>query len=127
MNKCSSYHIEFGRPCCYGTKEKDMCACGGDEAKCDFYPEKRRQYATRVLPTAEMWIAAQKSGRTYKYGDIMYSASRGFFDRATLQPLDREHDHFLSFDMEEFMNFQWAEATITRVEAEKMLGMAIID
>ena len=26
---------------CYGTKEMERCSCGGDPAKCDFYPEKR--------------------------------------------------------------------------------------
>jgi hypothetical protein len=26
---------------CWGTKEADECSCGGDKAKCDFYPDKR--------------------------------------------------------------------------------------
>lgn len=26
---------------CWGTRECDPCSCGGDETKCDFYPEKR--------------------------------------------------------------------------------------
>lgn len=26
---------------CNGTKERDMCHCGGDVKKCDFYPKKR--------------------------------------------------------------------------------------
>ena len=26
---------------CMGTKEREECACGGDESMCDFYPEKR--------------------------------------------------------------------------------------
>ena len=26
---------------CNGTKEVDLCHCGGDKSKCDFYPEKR--------------------------------------------------------------------------------------
>lgn len=26
---------------CYGTKEREECSCGGDETKCNFYPEKR--------------------------------------------------------------------------------------
>ena len=26
---------------CWGTKECDECSCGGDEAKCDFYPPKK--------------------------------------------------------------------------------------
>lgn len=29
---------------CWGTRERDECACGGDPSKCDFYPEKRKKY-----------------------------------------------------------------------------------
>lgn len=32
---CDHYAI------CNGIKERDMCHCGGDVKKCDFYPEKR--------------------------------------------------------------------------------------
>lgn len=28
---------------CNGTKEKELCHCGGDERKCDFYPKKRER------------------------------------------------------------------------------------
>lgn len=38
--------IEVG--VCYDTKECDECRCGGDETKCDFYPEKRKKKPTRV-------------------------------------------------------------------------------
>lgn len=41
MDKCNSYHKEFGKERCYGTKEMDECSCGGNEAKCDFYSRKR--------------------------------------------------------------------------------------
>lgn len=27
---------------CRGTKEQDVCSCGGDELKCDFYPDKQQ-------------------------------------------------------------------------------------
>ncbi|MBR6184887.1 MAG: Lar family restriction alleviation protein [Clostridia bacterium] len=27
---------------CRGTKEQEICSCGGDETKCDFYPYKRK-------------------------------------------------------------------------------------
>jgi hypothetical protein len=58
-NKCDCYHVEkktiytyhqiTGRPIghdvdvgvCWGTKEADECSCGGDEFKCDFYPNVR--------------------------------------------------------------------------------------
>ena len=28
---------------CFGTKERDMCSCGGDRSKCDFYPDIRAE------------------------------------------------------------------------------------
>lgn len=34
---CDHYAI------CNGTKERDLCHCGGDERKCDFYPKKRKK------------------------------------------------------------------------------------
>lgn len=58
MNKCKCWHEANpaqnygcnGR--CYGTKECDPCHCGGDEAKCDFYPEKIQE-AKRMGKTPE--------------------------------------------------------------------------
>ena len=59
MSKCKCYHTQnklrytydpiTGSPIphdieigvCWGTKECDECRCGGDESKCDFYPEVR--------------------------------------------------------------------------------------
>lgn len=32
--------IEYG--VCWGTKECEMCSCGGNEKKCDFYDYKRK-------------------------------------------------------------------------------------
>lgn len=28
---------------CNGTRERDVCSCGGDERYCSFYPEKRKK------------------------------------------------------------------------------------
>lgn len=60
-NKCKCYHTQqktrytyhplTGSPIphdievgvCWGTKEADECNCGGDETKCDFYPEVRKK------------------------------------------------------------------------------------
>lgn len=59
--KCDCYHIEAkpyyhyntftGKPIwkemkvgvCWGTRECDECLCGGDRAKCDFYPNVRKK------------------------------------------------------------------------------------
>ena len=38
-NVCAYYLAKIER--CSGTKEVDLCNCGGDRSKCDFYPEKR--------------------------------------------------------------------------------------
>lgn len=62
MSKCSCYYTEektsypfgdmfpmketIGR--CNGTREQDQCLCGGDPAKCDFYP-KKREFASRDI------------------------------------------------------------------------------
>lgn len=46
MSVCSCYRDRENwlheRGVCYGTKECEPCSCGGDESKCDFYPEKRK-------------------------------------------------------------------------------------
>jgi hypothetical protein len=61
MNKCKCYHTQkklrytynpiTGSPIahnievgvCWGTRECDECDCGGDEAKCNFYPKVREK------------------------------------------------------------------------------------
>ena len=60
MSKCDSYHLEpeqhyfvdeYGGPIyeninvprCWGTKEKDVCNCGGDKSKCNFYRRVRAE------------------------------------------------------------------------------------
>jgi hypothetical protein len=51
------------RSLCYGTKECDPCTCGGDPAKCDFYPEKRKMAAKKIKPTTIYYAHHQ-----WKYG-----------------------------------------------------------
>lgn len=46
MNKCDAYTIYFGEARCLGTKEVEPCSCHGNEADCNFYPEKRKQGST---------------------------------------------------------------------------------
>lgn len=36
--------IDILEPRCWGTKDRDICSCGGDPTECDFYPEKRKYY-----------------------------------------------------------------------------------
>lgn len=40
---CDCFHIEYGRTCCWGTKEVETCGCGGDMRKCDFYDYIRQR------------------------------------------------------------------------------------
>lgn len=46
---------------CNGTKERDVCSCGGNETKCDFYPAKRADAQARKV-TDEF-----KANRKYTY------------------------------------------------------------
>lgn len=45
MSKCKCWHETPNRKQvdaeCWGTRERDACSCGGDQMKCDFYPEIR--------------------------------------------------------------------------------------
>lgn len=62
MNKCDCYRVEseihcfvdengvpiyesINVPRCCGTKEKDVCDCGGDKSKCNFYERVRAEAA----------------------------------------------------------------------------------
>lgn len=40
---CEEYNYAGDIGKCNGTRERDACSCGGDEAKCDFYPEVRKR------------------------------------------------------------------------------------
>ena len=79
---CDSYTTYSGESRCLGTKEIDRCGCGGDESKCDFYPEKRKA-AEKKMNTAEMWLKAQEDGKIYECinGDIAYSKAMGLVDK----------------------------------------------
>lgn len=62
MKKCECWHK--GHPVfhgasgqCYGTRECDPCDCGGDESKCDFYPEKRK---AAMKPEFGKWISVKE-------------------------------------------------------------------
>lgn len=94
MNTCNCYHEEDyatwdSRTCsyrretrseCWGTKERDLCSCEGDEAKCDFYEYKRKEAQPSVVsrPTKTEYylnIAAEVAKRSTclrrKYGAII--------------------------------------------------------
>ena len=71
MNKCNSY-IKYTDglggfiPRCYGTKEREICQCGGDETKCDFYPEKRKKTKTTIAMDAVEYLRQKARMCAYK-------------------------------------------------------------
>lgn len=108
---------------CLGTKEQDRCNCGADESKCDFYPEKRKA-AMKPMTTAEMWLKAQEDGEAYITidGDVSYSVADGFI----MENLHVSNVQTLS----DWMSKTWKKQElrkITRAEAEKQLGVKIVD
>lgn len=38
---CSCFHPEEIGDRCWGTKERELCSCGGDKSCCDFYDLKK--------------------------------------------------------------------------------------
>lgn len=80
MAKCSAFHENphnNGWDRCWATKETETCSCGGDEAKCDFYPEKRKKAA---VPKFGEWISVKDrlpdvcfETNTYKETDDVFA------------------------------------------------------
>ena len=127
---CDSYTTYSGESRCLGTKEVDRCNCGGDESKCDFYPEKRKT-AEKKMNTAEMWLKAQEDGKTYiaNQRSLCYSKKRGLFyftNLITCNCLSNFND--LVFD--KLLSLEWTEMSetiMTKAEAEKKFGIRIAD
>ena len=42
---CRCWVMDHGEYRCYGTKERDLCTCGGYKSRCNFYPKE-----TDVMP-----------------------------------------------------------------------------
>ena len=122
---CDSYTTYSGESRCLGTKEIDRCGCGGDESKCDFYPEKRKA-AEKSMNTAEMWLKAQEDGKTYivKQQTLCYSKQRGLFYATNC------HSNFNNFTFDKLLSLEWTEMReeiMTKAEAEKKFGIRIVD
>lgn len=128
---CSSYREYIGPArygCggyCTGTKECDSCTCQGNEAMCDFYPEKREKAnKEKKMNTAEMWLKAQEDGKMYRSEDMGYSKETGFIDfwEEDGWPIDSVGtiDEIFSWD-------DWEEVkTMTKAQAEEKLGVKIV-
>ena len=127
---CDSYTTYSGESRCLGTKEIDRCNCGGDESKCDFYPEKRKK-AEKKMNTAEMWLKAQEDGKTYivKQKTLAYSKERGLFYVTDLTSYNYLKD-FKNWKFDQLLSLEWTEMSetiMTKAEAEKKFGIRIMD
>ena len=133
MGQCNCYNVRIDRiygnemkyGVCLGTKEVDRCNCGGDESKCDFYPEKRKA-AEKKMNTAEMWLKAQEDGKTYysKDADALYSKEFGLVEEKDIS-LKVSMGDFPTF--EHLMRSKWEEVKVmTKAEAEKKYGIRIV-
>ena len=138
MGQCDCYNVRIDRiygnetkyGVCLGTKEVDRCNCGGDESKCDFYPEKRKK-AEKLLNTAEMWLKAQEDGKTYivKQQTLCYSKQRGLFYSTDLTPYN-SLSNFANFTVDRFLSLEWQEMQteiMTKAEAETKFGIKIVN
>lgn len=142
MEKCKAYHIvkrprwnrelgwfEVTDEECWGTREIEYCSCGGDPRRCSAYPEKRKK-AEEKMNTAEMWLKAQKDGKTYRVteGELSYDKNRGFFD-----PTSGRIWPGGAFDgINDIFELVWKESEegykerMTKEEAEKEFGIKIV-
>lgn len=130
---CNSYCIEYGTPRCMGTKEMEPCYCNGNTDSCSFYPEKRKPHK---LNTAEMWLEAQKTGRQYQAGDVLYSKETGlvyaddFNLPWTIKAWASYDGGRIRLEFDDLMSEEWTIVpipTMTKSEAEATLGVKIVD
>ena len=138
MKKCSCWEtsfktryengLKFNVPIqiCNGTKEHEECYCNGDESKCNFYPEKRKE--NKIMNTAEMWIKAQEDGMCYEAimsqstnEELFYQKNRGLFDGDGYEFV---LDNTGSFN--ELMDIEWKLRTMTKSEAEARFNIKIV-
>ena len=81
------------------------------------------------MNTAEMWLKAQEDGMCYKIvpneecsESFFYQKDKGFFDSYG----DRCYTNVWNY-FDDMMQEQWMLNTMTRAEAEQVLGIKIID
>ncbi len=146
---CDCYHsLPNNEGECWGTRERERCYCDGDTRHCTYYLEKRNATTDAgseeddmskektSLNTAEMWLKAQKDGKTYVSDCAMYSKATGYVHRIShntawgLKPWTHsENNEEEKRELDNLMSAQWHEEapTMTRAEAESKLGVKIVD
>lgn len=142
MRKCKAYHEKFVIPSeywqganvsgkfvgeCCGTKEHDLCSCGGDMDKCDFYPKLRKE--NKFMNFAEVWLEAQATDKWYinKANQIVYHKDVGLVEVNDFTQ-QVEIDNF-DYGIESIMRAEWEIMDIpvlTKDEAEKKYGIKIV-
>ncbi len=91
MSKCESW-IKPPNPYsdarCLATKETEWCSCGGDQMKCDFYPEVRRRAMgkTRLIDADKFKEYAR------------YNATHCVDGEDLIEPDSAIENYFLSYD-----------------------------
>ena len=62
---------------CLTTLNYEECNCNGNKENCNFnfYKKEPKTYST-----AEMWLMAQKNGKTYVCEDMSYNKEVGLYD-----------------------------------------------
>lgn len=132
MAKCDCWYEVKGRwgsdytGVCNGTKDTEYCKCNGDNTKCDFYPEKRKE--SKTMKTLEMMNTAKADGKTYKHinNDMFYNDKYGFIN---------SNGNYITMDnfaytltINAILAFDWEETNniMTLDEAEEKYGIKII-
>lgn len=120
------YPMKKVKQICNGTREREECSCDGDESKCNFYPEKRKE--NRGMNTVEMWTKAQEDKMCYETisqesdTDVLYyQKDKGLFDEDGMSCGPEMWDYF-----DDLMNEQWRLRTMTKSEAEARFNIKIV-
>ncbi len=146
---CDCYHsLPNNGGECWGTRERERCYCNGDEHHCTYYSEKRNATTDAKseeenmskekasLNTAEMWLKAQKDGKTYISDCAMYSKATGYVYRQFRDSAwgleswaHSENNEEKKRELDHLMSAKWHEEvpTMSRAEAESKLGVKIVD
>ena len=52
---CYSHLKNDSRGYCWGTKDMEVCTCGGDKTKCDFYPDVKLKAQKEKIESSLDW------------------------------------------------------------------------
>lgn len=126
MGYYHDYPMKKVKQICNGTREREECSCDGDESKCNFYPEKRKE--SKSMNTAEMWVKAKEDGMCYETVEqgpdtvtLYYQKDKGLFDDDSMRCGPDMWNYF-----DDLMNEQWRLRTMSKSEAEARFNIKIV-